>query len=194
MEALDVYFNITSTSMQLMYGKIPWRGGREKDSKSMQILIEASTTLNMLSSMLMHLHVILWNILEILKLGGFCCGIVCGLCEIIDLQMFHWQVCLFMLVDTMDTIKSHVRRTLHCLMSFYPLWVTQCQILLQVHLIHKLSPPTLTNSTWNRLWGNINWVCKFKIYPFFCANLSSITWICILTTSSFLKSYAKFEK
>ena len=27
-----------------MKGKVPWRGGREKDSKSMEILIEVLTT------------------------------------------------------------------------------------------------------------------------------------------------------
>jgi hypothetical protein len=43
-EALDVFFNLTSASTQLMNGKVPWRGGREKDSESMQILIEALTT------------------------------------------------------------------------------------------------------------------------------------------------------
>ena len=42
-EALDVYCNITSANTQLMNGKVSWRGGREKDSESMQILIEALT-------------------------------------------------------------------------------------------------------------------------------------------------------
>ena len=40
-----MYFNMTSTSMQLMNGKVPCKGGREKESKSMQILIEALITL-----------------------------------------------------------------------------------------------------------------------------------------------------
>jgi hypothetical protein len=43
-EALDVFFNLTSASTRLMNGKVPWRGGREKDSELMQILIEALTT------------------------------------------------------------------------------------------------------------------------------------------------------
>jgi hypothetical protein len=43
-EALDVFFNFTSASTQLMNGKVPWRGGRKKDLESMQILIEALTT------------------------------------------------------------------------------------------------------------------------------------------------------
>ena len=44
MEALDVFFNLTSASIQLMNGRVSWRGGREKDSESMQILIEALAT------------------------------------------------------------------------------------------------------------------------------------------------------
>ena len=43
-KALDVFFNLTSASTQLMNGKVPWRSGREKDSESIQILIEALTT------------------------------------------------------------------------------------------------------------------------------------------------------
>jgi hypothetical protein len=46
-EALDMYFNMTSTSMRLMTGKVPYKGGREKESKSMQILIEALITLGL---------------------------------------------------------------------------------------------------------------------------------------------------
>ena len=42
-EALDVYFDLTSTNMHLMNGKVPWRGGREKDFELMQMLIEALT-------------------------------------------------------------------------------------------------------------------------------------------------------
>ena len=34
-EILDVYFNLTSTSTQLMNMKVPWRGAREKNSKLM---------------------------------------------------------------------------------------------------------------------------------------------------------------
>lgn len=30
-EALDIYFNLTYASTQLMNGKVPSRGGREKD-------------------------------------------------------------------------------------------------------------------------------------------------------------------
>ena len=44
MEALNEYFNLTSVSTQLMKEKVPWRGGREKDYESMQILIEALRT------------------------------------------------------------------------------------------------------------------------------------------------------
>lgn len=44
-EALDVYFNMTLATMKLMNGKVTWRGGKEKDFESMQILIEALTTL-----------------------------------------------------------------------------------------------------------------------------------------------------
>ena len=43
-KALDVYFNLTLKSMQVMNGKMPWRGGTEEDSKSMQMLIEVWTT------------------------------------------------------------------------------------------------------------------------------------------------------
>lgn len=43
-ETLDVYHDVTSTSTQLMNGKVPWIGGRENDSESMQFLIEALTT------------------------------------------------------------------------------------------------------------------------------------------------------
>jgi hypothetical protein len=34
-EALDVFINLTLASTQLMNGKVPWRGGTEKDSESM---------------------------------------------------------------------------------------------------------------------------------------------------------------
>ena len=43
-EALNMYFNLAWASTQLMNGKVPWRGDWEKDSASMQILIEALTT------------------------------------------------------------------------------------------------------------------------------------------------------
>lgn len=39
----DIFFNQTKASTQLMHGKVPWRGGREKDPVSLQILIEALT-------------------------------------------------------------------------------------------------------------------------------------------------------
>lgn len=40
-EALGIYVNLTSTSTQLLNDKVPWRGGRKNNSKSMQISIEA---------------------------------------------------------------------------------------------------------------------------------------------------------
>lgn len=43
-EALYMYFNLTSTNTQLLNGKVPWRGGRTKDSQYLQILTEALTT------------------------------------------------------------------------------------------------------------------------------------------------------
>lgn len=43
-EALGIYFNFTYASTQLMNGKMPWRGGREKDFELMQILRETMTT------------------------------------------------------------------------------------------------------------------------------------------------------
>lgn len=43
-EALDVYFNLTFASTQLMNGKVPWGGGRENDYELMQILMEVLTT------------------------------------------------------------------------------------------------------------------------------------------------------
>jgi hypothetical protein len=43
-EALDVFFNLTLVSTQLMNWKMPWRGGTKKDSELMQILIKALTT------------------------------------------------------------------------------------------------------------------------------------------------------
>lgn len=36
-EALDVYFNLTFVRTQLMNGKVPWRGAREKEFELMQI-------------------------------------------------------------------------------------------------------------------------------------------------------------
>lgn len=43
-EALDVQFNLTLASMQLKNEKLTWRGEREKNSKSMQILLESLAT------------------------------------------------------------------------------------------------------------------------------------------------------
>lgn len=43
-EALYMYFNLTSTNTQLLNGKVPWRAGRTKDSQYLQILTEALTT------------------------------------------------------------------------------------------------------------------------------------------------------
>lgn len=45
-EALDIYANLTSASMQLINDKVPWRGGRENNSKLMQNSIEALTILS----------------------------------------------------------------------------------------------------------------------------------------------------
>lgn len=39
--ALDVYFNLTSTITQLMNKIVPWKGVGEKDFESMQISIKA---------------------------------------------------------------------------------------------------------------------------------------------------------
>lgn len=44
-EAMDVYFNLVSVITQLIKGKMPWRGGREKDFESIQVLIETLITL-----------------------------------------------------------------------------------------------------------------------------------------------------
>lgn len=44
-KALDVHFNLTSTSTQLMNEKVSWRGVRQKDFESLQNLMEALTTL-----------------------------------------------------------------------------------------------------------------------------------------------------
>lgn len=42
-ESVDVFFNQTTKKTQPMHGTTPWKGAREKDSKSMQCLIEALT-------------------------------------------------------------------------------------------------------------------------------------------------------
>jgi hypothetical protein len=43
--ALDIFFNCTTSKIQLMHKNIPWRGAREKDPNSLQIFIEALTKL-----------------------------------------------------------------------------------------------------------------------------------------------------
>lgn len=43
-EALGMYFNLTSTNTSFLNGKVPWKGGRKKESQSLQMLIEALTT------------------------------------------------------------------------------------------------------------------------------------------------------
>lgn len=42
--ALDVYFNLTSAFTQLMNKIVPWKGAREKDFESIQISIKALRT------------------------------------------------------------------------------------------------------------------------------------------------------
>jgi hypothetical protein len=39
----DVLFNLVTKDTQLMRGSTPWRGGREKDSVLLQLLIESTT-------------------------------------------------------------------------------------------------------------------------------------------------------
>lgn len=43
LEEDDLLHNFTTAKTQLMNGKIPWRGAREKDPRFLQILVEAST-------------------------------------------------------------------------------------------------------------------------------------------------------
>lgn len=57
MKAMDVYFSFTYASTQLVDRKVPWRGGREKHSKLIQIIIGALKHQDRLSLMLMHIHV-----------------------------------------------------------------------------------------------------------------------------------------
>lgn len=40
MESLDIFFNWTTTKMQLIQGNVPWRGPQEKDLGSLKFLIE----------------------------------------------------------------------------------------------------------------------------------------------------------
>lgn len=42
-ESLGVFFNRTTTKIQLMQGNVPWREPREKNLASLQLLIEALT-------------------------------------------------------------------------------------------------------------------------------------------------------
>ena len=44
---IDIFFTLKKIGNQLMHGRFPWRGGREKDLLSMQIYVEALT---------MHVH------------------------------------------------------------------------------------------------------------------------------------------
>lgn len=39
-EGIDIFLNLTKTDIQLMKRVVLWRGGREKDSLSMQVFIE----------------------------------------------------------------------------------------------------------------------------------------------------------
>lgn len=42
-ESVDMFFNQITKITQPMHGTTPWKGARERDSKSMQCLIEALT-------------------------------------------------------------------------------------------------------------------------------------------------------
>lgn len=48
-EATNIFFNLTMCVTLINRG-VPWRGGQEKDPKSMQVLIEALTTLGVVVS------------------------------------------------------------------------------------------------------------------------------------------------
>lgn len=73
-----------------MKGEVPWRGGREKDSKSMEILIEVLTTLLMLSLMLTHVQVGYFS--RFYSFMKIIFGYVGGLYKKIDFIMFHSHV------------------------------------------------------------------------------------------------------
>jgi hypothetical protein len=95
-EALDVYFNLKLVSTQLINGEVPWRGGREKDFKSMQICIEASTTASVVFDAYASQVVILIITVNMFQ----------GRYTIIFLNYiaFHSQVHLFMLANVVAAI------------------------------------------------------------------------------------------
>ena len=67
-EALKVYFTLTLARMQLINEKVSWRGGTEKTYESLQILIEALTTLESIV-----LHVCVFILSRCFKPHGFHC-------------------------------------------------------------------------------------------------------------------------
>jgi hypothetical protein len=91
--ALDVCFYLI---LRFTNEKVPWRGGREKDSKLMQILIEALTT---------HGFVVLDAYASIFVFIMQCIfHYGCGLCDFFAFQTFQWHVDLFMLAEVVTAI------------------------------------------------------------------------------------------
>jgi hypothetical protein len=100
--ALDVCFYLIS---RFTNEKVPWRGGREKDSKLMQILIEALTThgfvvLDAYASTSWIFFIFLYSSCN----AFFYYGFVCGLCDFFAFQTFQWHVDLFMLAEVVTAI------------------------------------------------------------------------------------------
>lgn len=87
-EAMDLYFNLMTVITQLIKGKMPWRGGREKDYELMYILIEALITLSYVVLDAYMLHVDYFSrflgpmILTLDKL------MICT--KKLDFSMFYW--------------------------------------------------------------------------------------------------------
>ena len=148
-KALEVYYTLTLASKRLINVKMSQRGDREKIYESLQILIEALTTLG--SIVLDAYASTCWYFScskGVSSYMNFIVGFVHGLCKFMDLSTFNFQVPPFMLVDIVATMQLHTRKTLHYSMSSYYHCVIQYQllILMLIWLRQTLSIPMKTMS------------------------------------------------
>ena len=127
-----IFFNLTKAGTQFMNGAVPWRGGREKDSLSMQVLIKTlirlgGVVLEAYASICVafsHSHINPWNIVSSTISNYY-------------LVKTFW-VCLSMLADKEIIILYH-KREIQKLMALFLLNCVMHLMLpsvLQVRLIY----------------------------------------------------------